>query len=182
MQIGDRFPTRKEAVSKILRHYIRSGKALIRPTSEPNRVNFRCALATCTFSLWLRLNAGIWVISTVEPHLDCRATTRQLIRSIRTDELAHFVKSIVYNNPSISVEALRQFLFEVLSIDVGSRKASRAKNQAAKVLYGNFESSFSYITSYLKKFRERNPGSVIDVSKESIQDMLPSTRINHFGI
>ena len=75
------------------------------------------------------------------------------------------VQSKVNEDPDVSVESLIEVIRSKIFLKVPYYKAARARKKALSNTYGDFDSSYQYLESYLNKYAEQNPGSIVDLTK-----------------
>ncbi|XP_021769465.1 uncharacterized protein LOC110733685 [Chenopodium quinoa] len=82
-------------------------------------------------------------------------------RHLDSSVICDYVKSFVQKDPCLRVEFIQHIISNKFQFDVPYRRAWYAKQKAIAEIFGDWESSYNRLPSFMQALQESNPGTVV---------------------
>ncbi|GJT32220.1 uncharacterized protein Tco_0922639 [Tanacetum coccineum] len=101
-------------------------------------------------------------------HLSSKITLR--LKRATQGWITSIVMDKVRSDGDVSVAELKRWLMKNFSVDIPYHKVFIGKEQAYTDMYGKWDDSFFWMNAFREELSNKNPGSVVEINFETIDD------------
>lgn len=141
---------------------------VVKKSNRKQRYILKCPKKGCDWVMRarkLRHGDGWQVRSCVVPHSCENACVNGKHRQLTSWFIAHRLCDAIAKTPTQSAATLREYIFEIFAFRVEYGKAWRAKQEALKMVFGDWEEAYGRLPELLQAMQARNPGMLQIVLK-----------------
>ncbi|XP_071722298.1 uncharacterized protein [Rutidosis leptorrhynchoides] len=148
-------------------------------TRKPGYSKERSHDIDCNWRIRVSVDSEIdfWKVVVWYPEHNCHGVnTRGNDMNVSQSLVAHVIADAIRDSPNYDIKSIQQDVQRVYGVQIGKKKASDGKRIAMNMVYGDWESNFRELPSYMKALQDSNDGTKIQWKFRKVDGRVNMTK------